>query len=45
MKDRRDKMDELFPDFEKAGRFIKRLVLAALLFAVVATVLCAACGR
>lgn len=41
----RDKMDELFPDFDKLGRLVKRLALAALLFAVLATVICAACGR
>lgn len=45
MTNRRDKMDELLPDFDKLGRAIKRLAIGALLFAILATILSAACGR
>lgn len=45
MTQRRDKMDELFPDMEKLTRLIKRLAIIAFVFATLASILSAACGR
>jgi len=42
---RRDKMDELFPDFERIGKGCNVLCWIAFAFATFATILQVACGR
>jgi len=45
MSQRRDKMDELFPDFNYLGRCCKRLAWISLAFLVVVVVVSASCWK